>query len=584
VQRGLTGKPQWERELTEKDPVSWPGVRLVPGGRCVVWSERWVVELDTAGSELRRSTAHQGLGLELLQFGPDGLLYSGKTGDNFAADGRTPLRRWAAWSGEAKGEMRLAGLLPSVHHDLNRWQLPTGDVFANVFDQDNQLRLARFNHRGRLVQTFRQHGTPVSGLPRGGVLATSSRRLIELSPEGRVVWVAVSRWPFGRADVVYPLLRFGFKRPADAKPLDLDSLEYHVKAMSDERLAARRWAVAQVSSAAWRGEVKESVMRALLHRLRDPDSEVRGIVLSMLVERHIIAGLPGERAAWDQAIPALIALLNSKNEGMSARWLLTRAGKNAIRPLLAAAKPTGAKAAWRRKNAVWALAWYGGAGDAEAAKVVRAALTDKDRALRLEAISGIDHTFSPQKSKVFLPDILRLADDADPEVALHAISSLRSLKEAGRQAVPALKRKLKDPKLRDMALSCLGDVGCRDEEAVRAIKEHSSRKHAISTCVTAIQALAHCGASDDVVATLIKAMEDERGNPKGMNAEVRPVRAAAMATLRQFKSGAKAAVPALLKVAENSKEQAWDRDLALRALDEIDKSAAEKARRVSKGN
>jgi HEAT repeat protein len=208
--RGPDGKVRWERMLSATDGTRHEEIRPLSGGRCLVSSENWVIELSDAGSLLRRSNRARAWARTVHVEEPGTLALTPDEGMG--------TRPWfGLWLFAERGVERPSRTLFATQlapEGLYRWWFlrPSGELFTLAPGEDGYPEVIEFDPFGRRLGRDGAEGRAVAGHRDGRRLIVEGRRVIEVAPDGRVLWQTAVSGP-RLADVVCPLVRFGF-RPA----------------------------------------------------------------------------------------------------------------------------------------------------------------------------------------------------------------------------------------------------------------------------------------------------------------------------------------------------------------------------------
>jgi HEAT repeat protein len=564
LERGLDGKVLWERPLRVGPSAD---LRLLPNGHTLVCDENAIVELDAAGRVLRQSDEigkewlGRGQGAIQVRVNWDGTAYAFRP----ALSVPGPDELVILTVGLGTKEEREVVLSPSSpRNSIGSVALLPEGGFLLIASGPKGPQLTRFNWRGEAVGRCTPYGVWPRALLANGQLLVASWSLLEVDPDGRWVWEVLPR--FGGtsdADIVYPLLRFGFSRPR-SEAVDLHSQANRLKALSSPEPAVRRHALWHLGRLGPRPS--EPVLRAAIERLGDPDGEVREIALGVL-ERSPTRAEP--------VIPALIRLLDDgyKHNGYAAGAILSGIGQAAILPLVGASQDqSGPEPSERRRRAFHALLRYAAGGDGNALKAFHVGLTHKSRLTRADAADGL--YYRPDVAKRFVPQLLRLLDETDPKVVVTVIATLGLVGAPAKAAVAPLTKKLDDRRFSYFAVEALARIGKGDPALLKTFLRCAGPGQDRDTRMAAVRALPSFGAGKEIVAALLEALKDTRAGDPPDGGEERPVRTAAIDALRRLGPAAKGAAPALAALVKDKAEQAVLRRDAWDALSHIDPPSA----------
>jgi HEAT repeat protein len=248
-------------------------------------------------------------------------------------------------------------------------------------------------------------------------------------------------------------------------------------------------------------------------------------------ERHAAADALSDLGyAAQEAVPQLTEALKSNDADL--RWRAARAlgtiGDVKVIPELR--KLTADSEMLVRAQTIFALGRLG-ATDEESLTAVVGGLADKEVQVRRAAVRTIS-MIKPDR-KVMIPLVVKMLEDADPNVAMRAMSAIA---EAGAEAVPALNAALTHPQARYWACIALSEMGAQAKDAVPGLIKVLADEQPQNRLQATI-ALAEIGpAARPALLDLTKLLNDK----------FEPVRNAAVFALGRI--GDKAAADAVTKV------------------------------------
>jgi hypothetical protein len=377
--------------------------------------------------------------------------------------------------------------------------------------------------------------------------------LAEVAADGRLVWEAVTAgWPC-RTQVVYPLVRLGFPRPAGAAA-DFHTVRRRLEQLACQSLPSRRQGALRLE------ELKPSAaeLRVVVRRLSDPDPIVR---------RHLLAVAKASRGRLGpDAIGPLLGLLGKPaTVTYEVADLLRGLGPEALPPLVALAEDRSQPPA-RRAEAAYALArWL---DDARAAAALRRAFRDKDRRVQERAVEGV--CCRREAARGWVPEIARLLKGEDRKLARTAAQALGLLAAGGDVAIPALVEAAAVKDLRDEALWALAQIGTmhpptlrKAPEVLPAMLKLLRVKGDPQGRLAATAVLYHLGPAAKSAVPALTAALNERPRSRGDDSALRRVTAEA---LGRIGPAAKGAVPALVAIVKDEREEEEVRRAAVHAL------------------
>jgi HEAT repeat protein len=506
---GCDGKPRWSltQEVDEEDhriDVQWlPGGRLLIGhGPCIVsecdlsgkelWRYEWADKISGWRSFQRLLNGNTFLAKDFqgIEVTPEGkevmsFYYLGRPEfkltyePRMLEDGRLLFQR-RNLGGETESlkevEPGSAKLLKTV--TLSKKLCIRGlEVLRNghfLYCGQNQEgtinAIQEIDAAGKLVWTYSIWAARVTRLRSGNTLAACPERLVEIAPQGKIVWEALSRDNIGSSQPLLEIIRLGFDV---GPPADFDiatSIPYRLKGL----------------------------------RSKDP----RGRSMSA----GLLGGL-GANAA--PAIPALIEAMDDEDELARnvASFSLTKIGSQAIPSLIKATKDKRVNV---RVGAVWSLGGF----DKDAMSAVPALierLRDENVKVRRKAAWALWRIRPDADSAVTaLVEALKDTDDPkdarDASVGEWATRCLGDLGPRAKAAVPALTEilKEKDLRLQKKAVDILGQIGPEAKPAVVALREILLDKNADLAVRQSIPAaLVNIDANAEAVLRVLeKAMND----------------------------------------------------------------------------
>jgi HEAT repeat protein len=314
-------------------------------------------------------------------------------------------------------------------------------------------------------------------------------------------------------------------------------------------LSSRDWQVRREAAEAL-GETRDpdkQVVASLIAALKDTDSRVRRAAADAL-------GDIGAKAY--KSIPALVEMYDDIDPSVVAAAARATGimGKKASRVIDDLTALLDHKDARVREAASVALGDVGRRAS-KSAFDLNTKLSDPEPAVRAAAAASLGQ-IAP-KSNNSITDLVRVLDDEDESVRNAASGALQSI---GKPAVPALVRALSngDPIFLQTVVDTLGRIG---PVAVPTLGEtlHDESAAVIARGYAAMALAQIVDREEDVVPTLVKALDDENSSVRRSTAEA----------LGHAGSTAQSAVAKLGEIATNSREEVLVREFAISALAKI---------------
>ena len=332
---------------------------------------------------------------------------------------------------------------------------------------------------------------------------------------------------------------------ASVASLALADTQQWIAELDDRDWQVRRDALQSIGESRTADKEAISVVTAAL---RDPDSRVRRSAADALgrLGEKAYRSIPDLVAVYDDIDPSVVAA------AARATGLMGKRASKAVGDLRALLSHEDARV---REAAAASLGMLGSRARASAHDL-NTKLGDQDPAVRAAAAQALGQLGA--KSKVSVSDMVRILDDEDSMVRDVAEDALVGL---GKAAVPALVRALRngDPVFLQAVVDTLGRIGLA---AVPALKDALQDQFAPDIARGyAAMALAQIAERDtSVVQTLSDALADD-------NARVRMSAAEALGHAGEV---ARPAVPRLVEIVVNPREEVLVREFAISALVKID--------------
>jgi HEAT repeat protein len=352
--------------------------------------------------------------------------------------------------------------------------------------------------------------------------------VLEVDPDGKVVWEAYTEGTPRRARVCLGLVRRGFDAPRPAD-LDLFSLPYRIKGLSSKD-RERRWRSVLALQAL--GADAQEAIPALVEAMADPDDRIADEAGGAL------AGM-GREKVFDVAVRAL-----------------------------------GDKRPKVRGGAVGLVGSFGKASR-PAYETVLKLRQDDSPFVRLSSLCAIARIGG--EGEEVLPSLLAGLRDPDESVQRTAIELICARGSSAAAAVPTFLDWLgrADEKKRDLAFYALRQIGSEDERAINALfKLATDEKNEVDDRVSAAYALGGMRppppGAVEVIADVLCATRDVRDAKAAEG-----MRRVLFAELRALGPRAKPAVPALASLVKDGKAETSFRVQAIEALGAVGAQARE---------
>jgi HEAT repeat protein len=387
------------------------------------------------------------------------------------------------------------------------------------------------NAKGTPVLTLRFAANHAVRLRNGNTLlsngTTGSGSLVEIDPDGKVQWEALTGGMPVRARVCLGLVRLGFDAPRPAG-LDLYSIPYRIKGLHSN----------------------------------DPERRMRSVVA---------IGELGADAA--EAIPDLIETLDdpdvkTTSEAASA---LAKMGPSKVLPTLV--KALADKRPKVRAGAVSSLSELRGSA-ASAYPALLKLRSDESAEVRRSLLPAL--VFINPDGEEVVPSLLAGLEDSAKEVRDEAVAMLRVRKRAAEAAVPALLKWLKgkDADQRSLAAFALANIAPTDGRVLKALLDMAKETEDSEKCFLAACALAEMhpappGAAEAMAGALRAA--SRISDPDKAQTALQSLLSAAW----NLRTGAKPLAPALTELVKNKKLDRLVRGLAIERLGKMGKDAVD---------
>ncbi len=285
------------------------------------------------------------------------------------------------------------------------------------------------------------------------------------------------------------------------------------------------------------------------------------------VRPRAVEALPGPGARANEAIPALVRLLEDADEmvGEAAGEALRDYGAVATEALLDAFHdPSERRRVQRRGRAIWVLAQRAGEGNEAVEVAIARGLLDRSEDVRVLAVLGLCQT--GERMRPYVADVARLLADEDENLARLVAGAVWFLGDEGQDLVPGLLRALKRGEaLRDAAVETLGEVGRNDPRVARALLELFTGPARGSWWYALPEALGKHRSEDGVKRIVAALVEVLRGEGRE---EVRGAACYALRGLGPRATAAAAMLVEMLRARQGSNRFLWTAYQARKAISE----------------
>jgi HEAT repeat protein len=572
-----TGVVCWAWDI----PSEWRGghFNLLPSGGIVLFSLRQHLEFDADGHPTRKtweSTDHSVIGSRMFA-GSDEIACASFPGAShkFGLDNVVgSIQVFDRFSGKEARCIPIRGIKEQWVHLPELGSVDGGDFMVRFLVPDGSGRRVEalnveINGSGQEVWRARSQFLALARLRNGNMIGQKLGGGVgELDRDGRVVWEAVGEVSF--AQVLFPLVRFGFSRPLHNEMM-VTTESARIAALSDANPKIRLHAAKELT----RLPLSEAVVAAVARALDDPNKEVR---------RELLCVLKMARHEAGPAVPALLRCLHDSDDGViyDAVWILHHAGPQAVPPLLLVARDSSQPESVRT-GAVTALTGHLDEPSGEAAATVRGALRDKHARIREATVRGLGFNPDLTKAQGFLPDLLALTADPERRVALACMGTLRDkFHPSASEVVPGLLRALERKDVRAQTVITLGMLGAGHPDTVPAILKCLEASEDYEVRAEAAWAADRLGAEAAKAALpkLLGALKEHRQHRDASDVSERMFVEAVIAVLRQLGTDARIAAPELLMLVQDRQKSPRVRLRAAEALATIDPVAFEAAMQV----